>query len=57
MRFPVIGIGAVAFEAFVGEDRPDVEIIADFSGFAVVAGAVLGVEAGYEDEDRPRDQG
>jgi hypothetical protein len=57
MCFAVIGVGAMAFKAFVREDRPDVEIIADFSGFPAVVGVVGAVEAGYEDEDSPSDQG
>src|SRR5882724_11846073 len=35
MCFPVIGVGAMAFKAFVGKDRPDVEIIADGLGDGV----------------------
>jgi hypothetical protein len=57
MRFPVIGIGAMAFKTLVGEDRPDIKIIADFSGSPAAVRAVFTVEAGHEDEDSPRDQG
>ena len=50
----MIGIGAMAFKAFVGEDRPDVEIIADFSRARVV---IFGMEAGGKDENASCDQG
>jgi hypothetical protein len=39
----VVGVGAVAFETLVGEDRADIKIIADFSsctaGFVVETGS------------------
>jgi len=49
---PVGGVGAVAFEAFVGEDGPDVEVVADPGA---VAGAVV-VQAGSKNKDGSRDQ-
>jgi hypothetical protein len=30
--FPVVGVGAVAFKAFVGEDGADIEVVADLVG-------------------------
>ena len=57
MCFAVIGIGAMAFEAFVREDGPDVEIITDLSAGGGVLSTVVGVEAGDKYEDTPRDQG
>jgi hypothetical protein len=42
----VVGVGAMAFKAFVGEDGADVEVVADLIAFAV--GVV--VEAGGKDE-------
>jgi hypothetical protein len=52
--FAMVGIGAVAFEAFVGEDGADIEVEADCrSG----TGIVLVVQAGVENEDSSCDQG
>jgi len=49
----VVGVGAVAFKAFVGKDGTDVEVEADFS---VVVGAVV-MQAGGENEGCSCDQG
>jgi len=53
MGFAVAGVGAVAFEAFVGEDGSDIEIIADTGGCVVA----VRVEAGGKKEYASRDQG
>lgn len=54
MGFAMGGVGAVAFEAFVGEDGADIEVEADCrSG----TGIVLVVQAGVENEDGSCDQG
>jgi len=49
----VVGIGAVAFKALVGEDRPDVEVKADL--FAVFCAVVM--QAGGKNDDGSCDQG
>jgi hypothetical protein len=51
--FPVVGIGAVAFEAFVGKDRTNVEIEADLFR---VTGVVLVVQAGGKNQNGSCDQ-
>jgi hypothetical protein len=51
--FPVVGVGAVAFKAFVGKDGADVEVVADPGA---VVGAVV-MQAGNKNEDGSRDQG
>ena len=51
--FPVVGIGAVAFEAFVGKDRTDVEVEADLFR---VTGVVLVVQAGGKNQNGSCDQ-
>ena len=58
MGFAVTGIGAMAFEAFIGEDGADVEVIAHDScgghGGFIVAEAGGGIEGGsaYEQHNR-----
>jgi hypothetical protein len=52
--FPVVGIGAVAFKTFIGEDGSNVEIVADlFYG----TGVVVVVQAGGKNKDGSSDQG
>jgi hypothetical protein len=53
MGFAVVGVGAMTFKAFVGEDGTDVEVVANLPAFA---GGVA-VEAGGKDEDARCDQG
>jgi hypothetical protein len=53
MGFPVVGVGAVAFEAFVGKDRTDVEIKADL--FRVTS-VVMVVQAGGKNQNASCDQ-
>jgi hypothetical protein len=53
--FAVVGVRAVAFEAFVGEDGADVKVVADLV-LVVVAGAVV-VKAGGKNENTCCDQG
>ena len=43
MGFAVVGVGAMAFEALVREDRADIKIIADFSSWG---SGVIGSAAG-----------
>jgi hypothetical protein len=50
--FAVVGVRAVAFEAFVGENGADVEVKAD-----LVNGVFGIVQAGRKDEDTCGDQG
>lgn len=52
MCFAVTGVGTVAFEAFVGEDRTDIKVIADFSIVVLLA-----VKAGGKDTDARCEQG
>jgi hypothetical protein len=52
--FPVVGVGAVAFEAFVRKDGADVEVVADL---LCGTGVVLVVQAGGENKNCSCDQG
>ena len=53
MGFPVVGVGAVAFKALVGEDGADIEVKADFG----VRGGAVVMQAGGKNEYGACDQG